>query len=84
MISNRMSMRVNETRWLIAAAMLLVISATARAQDTRQVSEPKIPASCTQLPAQLRATSDKLGEADENKLDTARIQDAIEDRKSVV
>jgi polygalacturonase len=79
MISNRISMRVNITRWPIATAtLLLVTSATTRGQDTRQVSEPKIPASCTQLPAQLRATSDKLAEADESKLDTTRIQDAID------
>ncbi len=76
---NRIGMRVNETRSLIATAMLLLVtSAIASAQDTRQVSEPKIPASCTQLPAQLRAISDKLAEADESKLDTTRIQDALD------
>ena len=51
---------------------------TAMAQDTRQVIEPKIPASCVQLSAQLRSVSDKLSEADEGKLDTARIQSAID------
>ena len=42
------------------------------------MTEPKIPASCVQLPAQLRAVSDKLAEADESKLDTARIQSALD------
>ena len=54
------------------------MAATAKAQDTRQVTEPKIPASCVQLPAQLRAMSDKLAEADEGKLDTTRIQSALD------
>src|SRR5579859_8024904 len=39
------------------------------AQDTRAVTEPKIPASCTVLLA---------GEADENKPDTQRIQQAMD------
>jgi polygalacturonase len=60
----------------IATAVLL--STAAVAQDTRQVTEPKIPASCVQLPAQLRAVSDKIAEADEGKLDTARIQGALD------
>jgi polygalacturonase len=68
---------VGEMRWLIVAAMF-TIATTVIAQDTRQVNEPKIPASCTQLPAQLRATGDKLAEADESKLDTARIQSALD------
>jgi polygalacturonase len=56
----------------------LVTGSTAHAQDTRQVTEPTIPASCAQLPAQLRAVSDKLADADEGKLDTARIQSALD------
>ena len=80
MIWNRIDIRVNETTWLSATAMLLFVIATsiASAQDLRQVSEPKIPSSCAQLPAQLRAISDKLAEADESKLDTARIQSALD------
>jgi polygalacturonase len=55
-----------------------VAAVTAIAQDTRQVTEPKIPVSCIQLPAQLRAVSDKLDAADEAKLDTVRIQAALD------
>lgn len=51
---------------------------TAAAQDTRQVTEPRIPESCVQLPAQLRATSHMLNVADEGKLDTERIQSALD------
>jgi polygalacturonase len=79
MMWNWLGERVDEARWLIVIAMLLFMNvATVIAQDTRQVAEPKIPASCTQLPAQLRASGDKLAEADEGKLDTARIQSALD------
>src|SRR3984957_3607944 len=79
MMLKRIGVRVDEMRWLIVIAMLLpAIAATVKAQDTRQVTEPKIPSSCTQLPAQLRATGDKLDEADESKLDTVRIQSALD------
>jgi len=71
--------RMGGLRWcgglVVMAAMA---AATTEAQDTRQVVEPKIPASCVQLPAQLRAVSDKLAEADEGKLDTVRIQSALD------
>ena len=49
-----------------------------RAQDTRQVDEPKIPASCAQLPANLQAVGGKVSAADEGKLDTVRIQQALD------
>jgi polygalacturonase len=72
-------MCVGEITWRFAVVMLLsVITMKAIAQDTRQVTEPKIPASCVQLPAQLRAVSDKLSETDDSKLDTARIQSALD------
>ena len=58
-------MRADEVRWLVVIAVLMfLMAAIMRAQDTRQVTEPKIPASCMQLPAQLRAMDDKLAEAD--------------------
>ncbi len=66
-------------QWIgCGAAMTILLVAAATAQDTRQVTEPKIPASCVQLPAQLRAMNDKLDDADESKLDTARIQGALD------
>ncbi len=73
---NRMERGVSAARWCVVAAMLL--GAVAKAQDTRQVSEPTIPASCVQLPAQLRSVSEKLADADEKKLDTVRIQSALD------
>src|SRR3984893_12917874 len=61
-----------------AFAGIVILGGTASAQDTRQVAEPKIPASCVQLSAQLRAVNDRLAEEDESKLDTARIQSALD------
>jgi polygalacturonase len=56
----------------LAMSVLLLISLPARAQDTRTVTEPKIPEVCTTLDARL--TSD----LDETKPDTNRIQDALD------
>src|SRR5579872_7390197 len=50
----------------------------ARAQDTRQVVEPKIPTACVQLEAKLKAVDDKVAPADESNLDTERIQKALD------
>ena len=47
---------------------------SALAQDTRTVTEPKFPPACTTLKAQLATLTD----ADETKLDTLRIQQAID------
>lgn len=60
----------------VAATALLSLPTIA--QDTRQVTEPKIPDSCVQLPAQLRATHSMINPADEGKLDTERIQNALD------
>jgi polygalacturonase len=48
------------------------------AQDTRQVAEPVIPATCAVLKAQLHADSNALRSEDEQHLDTARLQKAID------
>ena len=70
--------------WAVAgaAAVLLLVGTVAEGQDTRQVTEPKIPAACEQLKAQIVAVADKTGdkvaEADEQKLDTDRIQMALD------
>jgi polygalacturonase len=48
------------------------------AQDTRTVVEPKIPAFCARLDAQLVSVNGRLAAADESKLDTERIQKAID------
>jgi polygalacturonase len=62
---------------LIVAALGIC---AARAQDTRNVSEPKFPPSCAVVTAQLAAVDGNktIAEADEAKLDTARIQKAID------
>ncbi len=62
-----------------AAIIALAFAALpACAQDTRHVTEPVIPHSCTVLPAQLQASGKILAEAGEQKPDTARIQAALD------
>ena len=48
------------------------------AQDTRTVIEPFFPELCTTLDARLQTVGQTLAPADEQKLDTARIQKAID------
>lgn len=59
-------------------ALLPVASAMGVAQDTRHVTEPVIPPTCVVLKAQLKATNNALRDEDEQKLDTKRIQDAMD------
>jgi polygalacturonase len=58
--------------------LVILAVATVRAQDTRQVKEPKIPPSCVVLAANLIAQGTTIAEADENKPDTQRIQQALD------
>jgi polygalacturonase len=77
----RSSVHVPEMKWCTVGFLgvaLFVAAGAVRGQDTRQVTEPTIPPSCTQLPAQLRAVNDKLADSDESKLDTERIQSALD------
>jgi polygalacturonase len=64
----------------LASLALLTFSlgAFAAAQDTRNVVEPSLPPVCTTLDAQLAASGHSLAAADEQKLDTERIQKAID------
>ncbi|HEY1648671.1 MAG TPA: pectinesterase family protein [Terracidiphilus sp.] len=64
-------------RFLAVVSPLLLVLAV-RAQDTRDVTEPKIPPACVTLDAGLAAKHGVLSAADERKLDTARIQGAID------
>lgn len=48
------------------------------AQDTRQVTEPHIPAACATLEASIAANRGVISSSDEQKLDTQRIQRAID------
>ena len=67
---------IPRTVFLIAAT-LCTVSCLA-AQDTRNVIEPFFPQLCTTLDAELTASGGTLAAADEQKLDTARIQKAID------
>ncbi len=63
----------------LALAVSLVVATAVRAQDTRTVTEPRIPAACTVLQAALEPVGDStLAEPDERRLDTERIQRAID------
>jgi polygalacturonase len=63
----------------LSTFLILALAASiSAAQDTRQVSEPKIPPDCAKLEASLRAVDGKLAESDESKLETDRIQKAID------
>src|ERR1700722_11528189 len=61
---------------LLASLPLLVVSSV-RAQDTRTVTEPKIPPACVTLQADVVANHGVIALADEQKLSTARIQNAL-------
>ncbi|MHB1700050.1 MAG: glycoside hydrolase family 28 protein [Acidobacteriaceae bacterium] len=67
-------------RALLAISMLAVV-APSFAQDTRQVTEPRIPPSCKVLHAELTAIDNKLTEEEESKSDTERLQLALNDCK---
>src|SRR5579883_105873 len=58
--------------------LLAALAVSASAQDRRQVSEPKVPAACATIKAQLTSSGGKLSDADESKLDTARLQQALD------
>jgi polygalacturonase len=67
---------------LTLALLALSVPATSLAQDSRTVTEPVIPASCIKLDAHLTSINDgtynTLSPADESRLDTGRIQQAID------
>jgi polygalacturonase len=63
---------------LFAAALPLLVVAALTAQDTRTVTEPTIPTACVTLDADVVSNHGVIAEADEQKLSTARIQDAMD------
>ena len=74
-----------QKRFLSGICVFVVFlgSSLLHAQDTRTVTEPKIPAGCVRLEAKLSAIGDASGgamlpEAAENSFDTQRIQQAID------
>jgi polygalacturonase len=63
----------------VAAVIAALISLPGlRAQDTRNVTEPHFPATCTVLTARFAAENGELPEESETSTDTARIQAAID------
>jgi polygalacturonase len=63
---------------VVIAAVILLSCAPSPAQDTRTVTEPKIPAACVVLDAAIAAPQGVIADADERRTDTARIQEAID------
>ena len=63
----------------VLAGIALTAAVVAGAQDTRTVAEPKVPTACATLTAELTPVADTtLADGDERKLDTKRIQSAID------
>ncbi len=63
---------------LVMMGVQLMAVRRAAAQDTRTVVEPVIPSVCVTLTAELAAKRGKLAERDENRLDTQRLQAALD------
>ena len=61
-----------------SALALFALTSALLSQDTRNVTEPKFPPVCTELKAQIAATSTGIAETDERKLDSPRIQAALD------
>lgn len=60
------------------AAFLLLAGLVLSAQDTRIVTEPHLPAACVTLDARIHAERGAIAANDEGKLDTQRIQQAMD------
>jgi polygalacturonase len=69
---------VSRPRLAPAALAFAFLALPAFAQDTRTVSEPIFPIACATLNAQLSSPKGVFSDSDEAKLDTARIQKAID------
>jgi polygalacturonase len=65
-------------RFFALWALAFTFATSLSAQDTRTVVEPYFPQRCATLDAQLQTAGHTLAPADEQKLDTARIQKAID------
>jgi polygalacturonase len=63
---------------LLLVAVVLGSQTWAEAQDTRKVTEPSIPPACTTLQAQIGRAGISIAFDDETKLDTKRIQAALD------
>jgi polygalacturonase len=65
-------------RRILLSLLPFAVAAGLQAQDARTVTEPTLPPVCQALDAQLTTSGRSLAEADEQKLDTDRIQKAID------
>ncbi len=65
-------------RMLALSALWIGLCCPAVAQDTRAITEPKVPRLCASLSARFISEKGKLPESAEQNLDTARIQEAID------
>ena len=65
-------------RSLVFMCIVFACGTPSLSQDTRVVSEPHIPPVCKTLDAQLTTVNTGIAGADEDKLDTDRIQQAID------
>src|SRR5665213_282699 len=65
-------------RKMLVGCLMAGVALGVRAQDTRTVTEPVVPAVCATLKAALAAPSG-IDPADETKLDTERVQKGIDD-----
>lgn len=68
----------NKIRVLVLLALWISLPGLVQAQDTRIVTEPKLPRVCISLDARLSMEDGRLPESAEHDLDTARIQEAID------
>src|SRR5215471_12091982 len=66
------------TGLLVPIFISMCCTPMAYAQDTRNVTEPRIPQSCSTLTASLQSSGGKIASTDETKLDTQRIQSALD------
>jgi polygalacturonase len=71
-------MRSRSIFWFLPAVIALAAFPVLRAQDTRNVTEPRFPQACVVLTARLSAPKGALSDSSERTPDTARIQDAID------
>lgn len=65
-------------RQTMCATILFCSALAVHAQDRRHVTEPHVPPSCTRLVATLPIQDGALAASDETKLDTARLQHALD------
>ena len=65
-------------RFLLFSLIALLPVPFLAAQDARTVTEPELPPICSSLDAQLSVSGHSLAKTDEARLDTARIQQALD------